>query len=216
MKDRVAVKICGIRRAEDAALAAELGVAFLGFIFHPKSPRALDWASFEGLRESLPSVPRVYVQVRPELDELRRAAQEGFDFFQLHFAADERPDVVEKWAQVVSSERLWLAPRIPPGENFPAALLPLARTFLVDTFHREAFGGTGETGDWGRFREWAANHPSKRWILAGGLSPENIVRAVERSGALFVDVNSGIETAPGEKGHERMRALFAALSADPV
>ena len=211
MNPKTKVKICGIKQPEDAALAVDLGAAFLGFIFHPKSPRALDWTAYRALRKDLPAVRRVYVQVSPEPEELRRAEQEGFDFFQLHFPSDESPELIEQWATIVSPARLWLAPRIAPTEDFPASILPWAETFLVDTFRKETFGGTGETGDWGRFRQWAAAHPEKRWILAGGLSPENIVRAVAESGAGTVDVNSGIETSPGIKGHDRMRALFAAL-----
>lgn len=211
MRAGIQVKICGIKQAEDAELAVTLGAEFLGFIFHSKSPRALDWAGYRRLRERLPPVRRVYVQVRPEPDELRAAAGEGFDCFQLHFAADESPSLVEGWAEVVSPERLWLAPRISPDQGFPAELLPFADTFLIDTYRKASFGGTGETGDWGRYREWSVGHPERRWILAGGLNPENIARAVEESGASIVDVNSGIEAAPGEKDHGRMQALFAAL-----
>lgn len=213
MKGGVEVKVCGITRAPDAELAADLGAGFLGFNFHPASPRAIDYATFDDLRPNLPPAKRVYVQVRPRVDELQRALEADFHFFQLHFPAAEDAGLVEQWAAIVSPAKLWLAPKIAPGEDFPAHLLPFAETFLLDTYRRNVYGGTGEAGDWKRFREWAAKWPEKRWILAGGLRPENVAAALRETGTSFIDVNSGVEERPGWKNPERMRALFAVLGA---
>jgi phosphoribosylanthranilate isomerase len=91
------------------------------------------------------------------------------------------------------------------------AWLPLAETFLLDTFHAEKFGGTGRTGDWEKFARHQQAHPQKTWILSGGLNPENIGEALRRSGARFVDVNSGVESAPGAKDHAKIELFVAAL-----
>lgn len=212
MRRRAQVKVCGITDVADAQLAAELGADFLGFIFYPGSPRAMDWGTFEILRDQLPSTKRVYVQVRPQAEELERAKAANFDFFQLHFPVREDPAVIERWAQIVGPDRLWLAPKIPPADDFPESLLEKAATFLVDTYRKDSFGGTGETGDWRRFRQWSETAPEKRWVLAGGLKPENIEAALEQSGASVVDVSSGIEERPGKKDHARMKAFFAAMA----
>lgn len=212
MSTKPEVKVCGLIRLADAELAVELGAGFLGFNCYPKSPRFLGLSAFRALREQLPPAKRVYVQVRPEPDELREAADEGFDLFQLHFSVGEDPRLIEAWATLVSPARLWLAPRIAPGEIFPKHLLGNAETFMIDTYRKGAFGGTGETGDWDRFRQWAEGAPEKRWVLAGGLSPENIAEAVEASQCAVADVNSGIEERPGLKDPVRMRAFFAALA----
>lgn len=211
MSGSVRVKICGLSGADDAGLAAELGARFLGFIFYAKSPRRVTLAQYREFRDDLPPIPRVYVQVRPDAEELRRALDEGFDLFQPHFAADEDRRIVETWAEAVSPSRLWLAPKIAPGDGFPEELLELAGSFLVDTYREDLFGGTGKTGDWEGFRRLSGKFPEKRWVLAGGLKPENIGEAAAVSGAEILDVNSGIETAPGRKDPERMRELFAAL-----
>ncbi len=206
-------KVCGIRRAEDARLAAELGADFLGFILYPKSPRYLALGDYSGLDPALPRGPkRVAVMVEPSLDDLDWAQEAGFDFFQIHARHDTGEATVRAWSEAVGPARLWLAPKLPPGAAFPEAWLPLADTFLVDTFHAEGFGGSGRTGDWAGFAALGARHPAKRWILAGGLSPENVGAALAATRARLVDVNSGVETAPGVKSSEKLRALATALS----
>lgn len=206
------LKICGITLALDAQLAAELGADFVGFILYPKSPRFLSLADYEALRADLPAGPRrVAVLVEPTAEELTAALAAGFDFFQVHARAELAPSFVAAWAAVVGPARLWLAAKLPPGAAFPAAWLPLADTFLVDTFHAEGFGGSGRTGDWSGFAKLRAAHPGKTWVLAGGLSPDNIATARAESGACYVDVNSGVESAPGVKSPEKLRALAAAL-----
>ena len=84
-------------------------------------------------------------------------------------------------------------------------LLPFAKHFLLDTFHADSFGGTGQIGDWPKFARHRQVHPEKTWILAGGLNAENIGDAVRASGARFVDVNSGVESAPGVKDHAKLK-----------
>ena len=214
MIGHMALKVCGLRRAEDARLAAELGADYLGFILYPKSPRYLALGDYAGLATTYPHGPkRVAVMVEPTLEDLDWAQEVGFDRFQIHARADVSHDVVRLWSEAVGPAFLWLASKLPPGVAFPVDWLPFANTFLIDTYHADGFGGSGKTGDWSGFAALAATHPEKTWVLAGGLSPDNIADALAKSGARFVDVNSGVEDAPGEKSADKLRAFAAALAA---
>lgn len=207
-------KVCGITRVEDARLAVDLGADFLGFILYPKSPRYFSLGSYAEVADALPRGPRrVAVMVEPSLEDLDWAQEAGFDRFQIHARHDLTLATVRGWSDAVGPANLWLAPKLPPDASFPSAWLDLAETFLVDTFHAEGFGGSGRTGDWTGFSSLARAHPEKTWILAGGLGPENIRAALTKSGTRYVDVNSGVETAPGIKSPEKLRALASALQA---
>jgi phosphoribosylanthranilate isomerase len=135
----------------------------------------------------------------------------GFDFFQIHFRHDLPATQVAAWAETVGVDRLWLAPKLPPAVDVPPTLLPLAKHFLLDTFHADKFGGTGATGDWEKFARHQRSHADKTWILSGGLNPDNIGAALRSSGARFVDVNSGVESAPGIKDQEKLKRFVVRL-----
>ena len=90
-------------------------------------------------------------------------------------------------------------------------LLPLADTFLLDTFHPDKMGGTGVAGDWAKFRHYRESQPARQWILSGGLNSENIAEAITATGSKYVDVNSGVEQAPGIKSPIKLQAFVLAL-----
>lgn len=206
------LKVCGITRLEDARRAAELGADFLGFILYPKSPRYLPAEAYKALAPGLPSGPkRVAVLVEPSVEMLLAVRALGFDLFQICARLEVDAARVAEWSASVGPGALWLSPKLPPGAEIPAHWLEYADSFLVDTYHAEGFGGSGRTGDWTGFARLAAAHPAKTWILAGGLSPENVREARAQSGARFVDVNSGVELSPGVKDAARLAALAAAL-----
>ncbi len=205
------LKVCGITRADDAAAAVRAGADALGFNLYEKSPRYVSLPDYRALAASLPAAPRVAIMVEPSPEALGEAAAAGFDLFQVHFRHDTPPARVRAWSAAVGPGKLWLAPKLPPETDFNPDWLPLADSFLIDTFSRDLFGGTGKTGDWEKFSQLQAAHPDKRWILSGGLSPGNIAEAVRRSGARSVDVNSGVESSPGKKDPAKLRALVAAL-----
>jgi phosphoribosylanthranilate isomerase len=149
--------------------------------------------------------------VDPDLAELVRLKAAGFDFFQLHFADVVARERVAAWSEAVGPGRLWLAPRLPPEADPAEEWLPLADTFLLDAYRADGFGGSGRTGNWDAFKRHQVRYPAKTWILAGGLNPGNIAEAVRRSGAGFVDVNSGVERSPGVKDPVKLEALVAAM-----
>ena len=206
------LKVCGLTTAEDAAAAAGIGADFLGFILYPKSPRYLLPERFAELKPRLPALPKVAVMVAPSAAELEAALGAGFDFFQIHFPATDAA-AVRAASERVGAARLWLAPKLPPEAELDTALLPLADTWLLDAYRADSFGGTGHTGDWAKFRRYREAHPAKTWVLAGGLSPENVVAAVAATGARAIDVNSGVETAPGRKDPAKLAALRTVLAA---
>jgi len=212
MINGIRVKVCGITSLVDAEAAATCGADYLGFILYPKSPRYVSLEAFQAMRPTLPAaVKKVGVLVEPTLAELARARDAGFDYIQLHFPnATTFPDAVA-WLDVVPPAQLWLAPRIPPGDSLDLMFVALADTLLFDTYHPDQIGGTGEMGDWKTFAKLQTKNKDNAWVLAGGLTPENIVAAIRDSRAHIVDVNSGVEASPGVKDHARLRAFFAAL-----
>ena len=212
MINGIRVKVCGITSLVDAEAAAVCGADFLGFILYPKSPRHVSLEAFQALRPKLPAaVKKVGVLVEPTLAELAQARDAGFDYIQMHFPnATAFPDAVA-WLDVVPPDRLWLAPRVPPGSALDLMFVALADTMLFDTFSPDQIGGTGETGDWKTFAKLQTKNKDNTWVLAGGLSPENIAAAIRESKAHVVDVNSGVEASPGVKDHAKLRAFFAAL-----
>lgn len=211
MEESSKIKICGITRLEDAALALNLGADYLGCIVYPKSPRSVSLEQARSFCQYVPAGKRVLVDVNPDADALREYAALGFDYFQIHFDGDGSFDALAKWAGVVGKASLWLAPRIPPENPFPRDILSFADTLLIDTYHRSGYGGSGQTGDWQRFREWSVLDQHKTWILAGGLNPENAIEAYRQTQARILDFNSGLESAPGIKDPAKVKALFAAL-----
>ncbi len=211
MIDGIRIKVCGLTSLVDAEFADRCGVDYLGFILYPKSPRFIALETFRAMAARLPERRKVAVSVEPGAGELGAMAAAGFDFFQVHFRPEIGAARVAEWAGVVGADKLWLAPKLPPAADVDAALLPHADYFLLDTFHADKFGGTGTTGDWAKFARHQAAHADKWWILSGGLSPDNIGEALRASGAKFVDVNSGVESAPGVKDQGKLKRFIVRL-----
>ena len=213
MIDGIRLKVCGLTTLVDAEFVDRAGADALAFNLYPKSPRYISLLQYKAMAPRLPEGrKRVAVMVEPTANELAGAMAAGFDCFQIHFDPSKVPvATVAAWSLAVGAKRLWLAPKLPPGAEVGGELLPLADTFLIDTFHADGFGGSGRTGDWAGFARQQAAHPEKTWILAGGLNPENITAALAESGAKFVDVNSGVEVAPGVKDHAKVRQLVVAV-----
>jgi phosphoribosylanthranilate isomerase len=211
MIDGIRFKVCGLTSLADAEFAGRCGADFLGFILYPKSPRHISLEAFRALAARLPDRRKVAVSVEPTPAELEAMKAAGFDFFQIHFRHDSSTATIASWSTTVGPERLWLAPKLPPDVDVPAAVLPLAKFFLLDTFQTGKFGGTGFAGDWPKFARHQQAHPEKTWILSGGLNAANIGEALRASGARFVDVNSGVESSPGVKDHAMLKRFVVRL-----
>lgn len=194
------VKICGLREAAHVAAAVEAGARYLGFVFFPKSPRAILPAQAAALAADVPpGVARVGLFVDPG-DALLEATLAGapLDLIQLHGA--ESPARVSQ-----IKARFGLPVMKAVGIAGPEDLDALwdyalvADMLLVDAKPpKDAVlpGGNGLAFDWRLLvgRKWL-----KPWLLAGGLTPANVAEAIRLTGAPGVDVSSGVETAPGVK-----------------
>lgn len=200
------VKICGITQLEDAHLAVELGATALGFNFYPPSPRYIApevaWAIIQ-------SLPPLLMAVGVFADEThgRRVAEvarrAGVGAVQLHgprFPADG--DWLEDY-------RLIRAVAVRSGMKAEEMAGLQASAFLLDSYDSELRGGTGKTFDWNLAREAKRYGPI---ILAGGLTPGNVGRAVREVRPYAVDVASGVESAPGKKDPTKLRSFFAAVA----
>lgn len=211
MHNPVQIKICGLTSERDVALAQAAGADYFGFITYAKSPRAVSLQQAQRLASVLPAGQRVVVDVATSPEQLVSYRDAGFDYFQIHTELSAGEGLFQQWSNLVGRERLWLAPRLKPGETVPAALLPYATSFLVDTYAKGQVGGTGQTGDWGQFSELRLKFPDVQWILAGGLDANNVLAALAATGATHIDVNSGVESAPGVKDAQKLAELFRVL-----
>jgi phosphoribosylanthranilate isomerase len=201
------VKVCGIQRAEDAALAAELGAWAIGFIFWPGSPRFIDPARAQAVAAAMPpELVRVGVFVDQAPEYVKEVAERvSLGAIQLHGS-----EAVDAYA----TPGLQLIKAIPVTDPFDASVmdaLPDEVTVLLDAHDPVRRGGTGRTIDWGIAACMAARRPT---ILSGGLNAENVREAAERVRPLALDVSSGVESAPGVKDAAKLRAFFAALTSD--
>ncbi|MBL9209067.1 MAG: phosphoribosylanthranilate isomerase [Opitutaceae bacterium] len=211
MIDGIRFKVCGLTSLVDAEFADRCGADCLGFIFHPQSPRHLTREQFRAMAPRLPPRRKVAVSVEPSTEDLAALRDAGFEYFQIHHRLEVPAPTLSAWSRLVGRERLWLAPKLPPGVEVPAAVRAAAKFILFDTYQVSGFGGSGQTGDWAGFARQQAAHPDNVWILAGGLNPENVGAALKASGARFVDVNSGVEAAPGVKDETKLKRFVVAL-----
>ena len=207
------IKICGLTDAPAIEAAAEAGIDYAGFVFFPKSPRHLEIAAACDLAAGLPaSVQRVALTVNAD-DTLLDGIVEGFapDMLQLH--GEESPQRVSEVRRRYG--RPVMKAVLVAGEEDVAradAYRGHADLLLFDAKPPKSVpnalpGGNGLSFDWALI---AAARPRGRWLLSGGLTPENVGEAVRITDARGVDVSSGVESAPGRKDPERIRRFVEA------
>lgn len=209
------VKICGIRTYDEAQAALDAGADMLGYNFYPPSPRWISPAECESIHSRLLDRGYSYQAVGVFVNEKPAAILEileacGLDLAQLS-GIESREDLVQlsgkgykairprntEEARIQAQQFAGLA----PAPDFSPAL-------LVDAFHPGEYGGTGRLGDWAAAATLAPGYPI---LLAGGLKPENIHRALAEVRPWGVDVASGVESAPGKKDPARMAAFIQAV-----
>jgi phosphoribosylanthranilate isomerase len=207
----VRVKICGITKLEDARVAVEAGADFLGFVFYPGSPRYVTpgrvreiVTQISDLRSLVPdlSLVGVFVDQAPEaVAEIMHFCR--LDYAQLHGA--EPPKTVAKLMD--AGFGVIKAFRVRDGASLAEMRRYRAMAYLLDAYTPGQPGGTGRAFDWALAVQ-AKEHG--RIILAGGLTPDNVARAVHQVRPWAVDVSSGVEAAPGHKDHDKVRRFIAA------
>ena len=207
----VRVKFCGVRSLADMEAAARMGAAYVGFVLYPPSPRALTIAAARDLALGGPPGPaRVALLVDPDDALLDAVAGLPIDFVQLH-GAETPARLMDVRARtglpVIRSVGLRDAGDLAALDAAEA----LADQVLVDAKPPRGAalpGGNGIGFDWSLIagRSWR-----KPWLLAGGLMAGNVAEAARLTGAMQVDVSSGVESAPGVKDAVLMEAFAAAL-----
>jgi phosphoribosylanthranilate isomerase len=203
------VKICGINSVESADAAVRAGANFAGLVFHPKSPRALNMEQARSLSERMKGRTRVVaLMVEPDDATLNAMiANTRPDFIQLH-----GNESVMRVGEIKSTTGLPIIKVISVAEasdlSGASAYEAVADILMFDAkapVNATREGGHGAAFDWQLLKGRTFSRP---WLLAGGLNAENVARAVSISGAPGVDVSSGVETSPGVKNPEMIRAFI--------
>ncbi len=211
MTDAVRVKICGVTNAAAIDSAVSAGAHYLGFNFYPPSPRYLTPERASALMRDVPAgVTKVALVVDAQDDELEALLEAvPADVLQLH--GHESP---ERVAEVRARFGLPVIKVVGIADADDLAeldrYLAVSDQILVDTKppkNARLPGGNGLAFDWRLLqgRRWPCP-----WLLAGGLTPENVGAAIRLTGARQVDVSSGVESAPGVKDAQRMAAFIQA------
>ncbi len=204
--DQVRVKVCGITNLEDALVCVREGVDILGFNFYSGSLRYIAPDEARRIVDQLPSeIFTVGVVVNEEKaeDVIRIAAQAGVDAVQLH--GDETGDYCRNLSELFVIKALRVSSDFQPED----ASRYKTAAVLLDAFSPDARGGTGRRFDWSVAQE--TSRFASKLFLAGGLTPENVSEAITSVKPYAVDVCSSLESAPGIKSEERLRAFMKAV-----
>lgn len=207
------VKICGLKTSEHVAAAVAAGARYVGFVFFPKSPRFVTPTQAAGLAAEVPpGVARVGLFVNPE-DALIAEVLDlvPLDVIQLH--GQESPARVAQLRQMTGLPVMKAVGIADAGDLDALWDYGLvADMLLIDAKPpKDAAlpGGNGLAFDW---RLLAGRKILKPWLLAGGLTPENVAEAIRLTGAQGVDVSSGVESAPGEKQSDLIQSFLRAAT----
>jgi phosphoribosylanthranilate isomerase len=210
----VRVKICGITSLEDARLAIAAGADMLGFNFYRPSPRFIEPAEVKKIVESLRAeiegrgltMVGVFVNEASPGTVADIVDEAGLNAVQLH--GDESIEFCATLKQLLNGKLLIKVLRV--TDTFAPAETQKydADAIMLDAFHLEMRGGTGQVVDWTVAR--SARELVPHLILAGGLSPENVTAAVAEVQPFAVDACSSLESTPGQKSAERMKAFVRA------
>jgi phosphoribosylanthranilate isomerase len=211
----VTAKICGLSTEAAVTAAVAGGAAFLGFVFYPPSPRAVTASKAAQLCAAVPAgITRVGLFVDADDEAIRAVLAEApIDLLQFH--GSETPDRVAdarlRFARPVMKVVAIAGPEDVEGAADYEEVADLLLFDAKPPRRPDALpGGNGLAFDWGLIggRTWR-----RRWMLSGGLTAELLPEAVRISGAAAVDVSSGVESRPGEKDLDKIRAFLAAARA---
>ncbi|HEX5059860.1 MAG TPA: phosphoribosylanthranilate isomerase [Kofleriaceae bacterium] len=204
------IKICGVTLADDAARIASRGADFIGLNFWPKSKRYLAperALMIASVARSTGNPKLVGVFVDPEIDEIQAIiATVDLDIIQLH--GDETPDFVKKVSLAVYRP-VWKAIPIKSSRDLASLDVWPAEALLLDA-PTPGRGGAGATFDWQLAREARERFPKINFVLAGGLTPENVTTAIQTVQPWAVDVASGVEAGPGIKDPAKLDVFIGA------
>ena len=196
------VKICGITNLDDALTAVEFGADAIGFVFVPNTPRYIESAKAAEIIMRLPPfVTTVGLFVNDSQEHIEQIANQcKLNVLQLH--GQEPPDFCLQFNRKVIK-----AFRVKDKESLIVLPKYTVSAYLLDTYVKGAMGGTGVTFDWRLALDAKKYGPV---ILAGGLNPENVAKAIQQVRPYGVDVSSGVEAEPGKKDHGKIKDFIEA------
>lgn len=201
---RTRIKICGITRPEDARIAVESGADAIGLVFYAPSPRNLDPEQARAIVAALPPfVTAVGLFVDPTRDQVE-AVLRRCPLGLLQFHGDEAPAFCGGFGLPYIK-----AARVRADVDLVQYLSPYhaAQGWLLDAYHDQLYGGTGESFDWKLIPQDLA----RPVILSGGLAPDNVGAAVRQVRPWAVDVSSGVEASKGIKDAAKIAAFIAGV-----
>lgn len=205
------IKICGITQPEQGKAIAELGATTLGFICVSASPRYVTCQQIRAVVEQLPeNIERIGVFANATIAEICQIfVDSGLTGVQLH--GDESPEFCSKLRQALPNVEIIKALRVKNSQALAQIDIytNCVDTLLLDAYHPQQLGGTGKTLDWDTL---AAFNPPIPWLLAGGLTPDNILNALSQVQPHGIDLSSGVESAPGDKDLQKVSRLFEQLA----
>ena len=207
----VNVKICGLTTVEAVQDTVAAGADYIGLVFFPKSPRNLDFDTAQRLAQQVPShVKTVALMVNPS-DDFLRELLEHVDFDILQLQGSESAERVHEIKEL-SGKPVIKALGVSSQDDLATleSYKGLADQILLDAKapkDADRPGGNGASFDWSLLTDTSIDVP---WMLAGGLTIENVKEAITVSHAHQVDVSSAVESAPGVKDKEKVRAFIAA------
>jgi len=212
----IRVKICGITKQEQGSAIALLGATALGFICVHRSPRYVLPQQIRAVVDQLPGhtatgqlVERIGVFADADIAEISETvAIAQLNGVQLH--GSEPPQFCRQLRRALPQIEIIKALRIktPEAINQAERYEAVVDTLLLDAYHPHDLGGTGKTLDWSSLRNF---NPDCGWLLAGGLTPDNVLTALAELQPSGIDLSSGVEQAPGDKDLVRVRQLFEQL-----
>ncbi len=214
------VKICGITNLADASAAVEAGADLLGFNFYPPSPRSISPEKCVEITSSItskfPATCLIGVFVNMPVEQIKFIMDTcSLDYAQLH--GDETPETLES-LQGKAYKAFRGIPHSKILNQFTLKGIGNTPAFLIDASVQGLYGGSGVTADWQSAAQLARKYPGNPgtctgMLLAGGLNPENVAAAVEKVKPWGVDTASGVESAPGRKDAQKMKAFIEAVRA---
>jgi len=207
-KEKMDIKICGIKDETILHAAIEAGANFIGFVFYPPSPRYVTFEEAAALSAQMPGdVEKVGLFVDPSDEEIMEAANfNGLTMLQLH--GNESPQRLKEIKAlydlpVIKALRVAEKADIEQARHYEET----ADWLLFDTKTEGTPGGTGQTFDWSVLQSFESARP---WMLSGGLNAGNIRQALRIISPDAVDVSSGVEDSPGIKSPEKIAEFMRA------
>ncbi len=206
------VKICGITQIKQGQEIVALGASSIGFICVEQSPRYLAPTKIRAIADNLPTeIDKVGVFANHSLAEIVYIVEQAhLTAVQLH--GQESPEFCLQLRQAVPPDiELIKALRIKSAQSLESttAYVDCVNTLLLDAYHPQMLGGTGKTINWQDLAEFKPDIP---WMLAGGLTPDNITEALARLQPDGIDLSSGVERSPGDKDLEKVAQLFRVIN----